>query len=374
MLRNKVIFATPNWQQISETWITRMLHSLRPHLGVIITKKTNDKTWKNVPIISSNTILHRFLRTIQGAPSPFPNLGSHRFSNKSNTLLINYADHAIETFYRWKKFKGKVFVHAHGVDFQIEAHRHTAPFDRIRNDSYKSQLVELSKRATIIANSQRTAEKLEEYGINKKNIALKYFGVPHSTKTKRNHRPNLKLLYLGRLLDFKGPDLVINAFEEAARRGFPGTLTIAGDGPLRVTCELLARRSQYSSRIFIIGAVNETEAESLYTSHDAFITHNNTGVLTNRDEAFGVTFIEAMSYGLPIISTSSGAIYEIISAAQMKLITAPADTNAQAKSIISLSSNSNLYELLSNNNILHARKNFSTLNETMSLMSILGLR
>src|SRR5207237_496371 len=112
----------------------------------------------------------------------------------------------------------------------------------------------LAQRATIIANSRSSAGRLLEVGVPANRMVIKYLGVPvPEFPPKRNKGTSgVDILYLGRLIDCKGPDLVIRAFELACDRGMDARLTVAGDGELRKSCELLRRKSRYVSRITLL--------------------------------------------------------------------------------------------------------------------------
>ncbi len=267
-------------------------------------------------------------------------------------------------------------MHVHGVDFQLEARNNYPPFEKTRDENYKKTFRQLAKRAVFIANSQNTFNYLTSEEIPQESIVLKYFGVPKqkaSVLENKIHSPKLRLLFLGRLVDFKGPDDTIKAFELACEKGFLGTLTIAGSGPLRVTCEILARKSRYKNRIRLLGEVDPQQACSLYENHDLFITHNGVGVISNRDEAFGVTFIEAMSYGLPVLSTISGAIPESVIDQKTGFLCKSGDIAEQASLIMRIASDKAIYSQLSRNAFSHANEKFTFEKEQKRITEILEL-
>src|SRR5690606_33177261 len=123
--------------------------------------------------------------------------------------------------------------------------------------------------------------------------------------------PEVQILYLGRLVDCKGPDLTIQAFSLACEQGLRGKLTIAGDGPLLAECEQLRAVSPFAHCIQLLGSVDEPTAERLRTEADIFTAHNRKGPYTNQEEAFGVSFVEAMAAALPIVSGANGSLPEL---------------------------------------------------------------
>ncbi|MCX6376314.1 MAG: glycosyltransferase family 4 protein, partial [Armatimonadetes bacterium] len=183
----------------------------------------------------------------------------------------------------------------------------------------------------------------------------------------------INILYLGRLIDLKGPDLVIRAFEIACSRGMDAQLVIAGDGPLRTMCELLRARSRFRERITLLGAVDAQTGERLRTEADIFTAHNCFGPLTLHEEAFGVSFVEAMAAGLPVVSGRSGSLPELIADGRDGLLVEPGDVEAHAGAFLRLASDPGLRQSMGEAGWRKAKHRFSCERERAQLRAILGL-
>ncbi|MXN67426.1 glycosyltransferase [Stappia sp. GBMRC 2046] len=106
-------------------------------------------------------------------------------------------------------------------------------------------------------------------------------------------RGNNNLIAVGRLVDQKGFDLLLEAFSKVARSFPDWTLTIWGEGPLR--SELEARRDELGlgERVRMPGV---TERPTIWIeTADIF-------VLSSRYEGWGIVLLEAMAAGLPVVS------------------------------------------------------------------------
>lgn len=101
------------------------------------------------------------------------------------------------------------------------------------------------------------------------------------------------LLFVGRLVPYKGVDVLIQAMAAVDAR-----LAIVGDGPLRDTLEQQTARAGVADRVRFLGAVPDKEIVPLYHACDAFVLPSVT-----RAEAFGMVQVEAMACGKPVIST-----------------------------------------------------------------------
>ena len=135
---------------------------------------------------------------------------------------------------------------------------------------------------------------------------------------RRRHRAPL-VLFLGRLVWYKGVDVLIDAM-----RTVEGTLLVVGDGPKRAELEAQARRIGLSSRVAFIGEVSDHERAAYYRAADVFVVPS-----TSRAEAFCLALLEAMAYGTPAISTEVGTATSWVNVAgETGLVVPPADARA----------------------------------------------
>lgn len=107
-------------------------------------------------------------------------------------------------------------------------------------------------------------------------------------------RPRRSLVAMGRLTQQKGFDLLLQAFARLADRHPEWTLTILGEGELRTELESLRESLGLSERVYLPGVVNNPY--EVLMQADIF-------VMSSRFEGFGNVLIEAMTCGLPVIST-----------------------------------------------------------------------
>jgi glycosyltransferase involved in cell wall biosynthesis len=126
-----------------------------------------------------------------------------------------------------------------------------------------------------------------------------------SRRTDLPARPT-RLLYVGQLLPYKGVHTVLEA---AARLRTTGrdvgvTLVGAGDEAYTRTLRDLARREALD--VSFAGRVPRTELPAVYRAHDAFVFPSIW------KEPFGLTFLEAMASGTPVISTVEGGQRELL--------------------------------------------------------------
>ena len=238
----------------------RMLEVLEPHIALIACEDAPGP-WRGINTfrMSRNDFLSRALRKLFGNNSSLMLLKLAIKRRNIKKLLINFATMAVQTRRAWEDLNVEVFVHCHGWDVHFDARSDKWPHPNIHSTNYIEAVRKLSNRVIYIANSQHTKNILMQNGIPELRIRLKRFGVEDRGDTPSSGKQasrQLKLLYLGRLVDFKGPDLVIKAFDVACGRGLSAELVVAGDGPLLSTCELLATDSPFKDKIRIHGPVD----------------------------------------------------------------------------------------------------------------------
>jgi rhamnosyl/mannosyltransferase len=101
------------------------------------------------------------------------------------------------------------------------------------------------------------------------------------------------LLFVGRLVPYKGVDVLLRAMV-----GIPARLVIIGDGPLRGELGQLASDLGVADRVRFAGTLSDPEVVAHYHACDMLVLPSVT-----RAEAFGMVQIEAMACGKPVIST-----------------------------------------------------------------------
>lgn len=134
------------------------------------------------------------------------------------------------------------------------------------------------------------------------------------------------LLFLGRLDPRNGLETVIKAMPEVLAR-HPGTrLVVAGDGPLRGHYERQAAR--LGSSVQFVGQVNG-ERPACYSEADIYLCPTTKA-------SFGVTLLEAMACGTPIVASDITGFRELIDGGEEAMMVPKDDPSAWARTIVSL--------------------------------------
>lgn len=126
----------------------------------------------------------------------------------------------------------------------------------------------------------------------------------------------------------KGFDLLIRAFARRFRGDAGVRLVIGGGGEIRDQLETLTDTSGVRSQVTFLGAIPRDAVREAMWSANCF-------VLPSHAENFGVVLIEALSTGLPVISTRCGGPEDII-ADRVGILLEPGDEEGLADALATI--------------------------------------
>ena len=112
------------------------------------------------------------------------------------------------------------------------------------------------------------------------------------------------LLWVGRMVDVKGLDTLIAAFDLAHQRQPDLQLVLIGDGPLRAALQEDVQLRGLSEHVAFVGAKSPAELSDWYRASDLV-------VLSSRSEGLPNVLREAVACGRPFVSTDVGSVREI---------------------------------------------------------------
>ncbi len=114
-------------------------------------------------------------------------------------------------------------------------------------------------------------------------------------------QPGDYLLFVGRLVPYKGLEVLLQAL---ARKDLSLPLLIAGEGPLREQLETLADDLNVDARF--LGRVSDEELPDLYRNARVTLLPS-----VNRQEAFGITLVESMACGTPVVASKLPGVQDV---------------------------------------------------------------
>lgn len=179
-------------------------------------------------------------------------------------------------------------------------------------DADKTFFIESEKRAlaharNVIVTSSATARTLAtDFAVPLEKIAIAEPGVvraARATGSIGSGDERLHLLAVGSVIARKGYDLLIEALSRQENRNW--RLTIAGETCFQPDTYARLRRQiaaeALERHVTFAGSVDEATLDTLYASADCFL-------MPSHYEGYGMALTEALARGLPVISSTGGAL------------------------------------------------------------------
>jgi phosphatidyl-myo-inositol dimannoside synthase len=137
---------------------------------------------------------------------------------------------------------------------------------------------------------------------------------------------------------YKGHEVVLRALPSVVAQIPRLAYVIVGDGDDRPRLEELADQLQVRSNVVFTGEVTEAELAALYRFSQVFVLPARTVIdaSESKGEGFGIVYLEAMAFGLPVIGPNYGAPAEIIQDGETGLLVDPEDPGAVSKALLRL--------------------------------------
>ena len=155
-----------------------------------------------------------------------------------------------------------------------------------------------------------------------------------------------------RLMEGKGHELLLDAMDAATAAAPRLTLLVTGDGPLRAQLEAQAR-SLPEGTVWFLGFIDDTRGMIGASDIVVFPT------LPSLGEGFGLTALEAMAAGVPVIASDTGALPEVVADGRTGLIVPGGDIPTLAQALIRLANDPAERRRLGTAGIARARERFS---------------
>jgi glycosyltransferase involved in cell wall biosynthesis len=140
------------------------------------------------------------------------------------------------------------------------------------------------------------------------------------------------VLYTGRIERRKGSITLLHSAGIAARHRPDIQYIVAGARHSSVSEREVARLLEDASvrdHVQILGHVAWHDLPPLYANADVF-------VMPSLYETFGISMVEAMAFGLPVVATRAGAMPEVVEDGVTGVLVPPGDAQALADAILSL--------------------------------------
>jgi glycosyltransferase involved in cell wall biosynthesis len=192
----------------------------------------------------------------------------------------------------------------------------------------------LLKRADrLVGQSRNTLEHVEAfYGVRRPSelIPLGIERPPAAMRSRREFgvpEDAFLMVTVGRVVARKATGLLVKALQAAARANTH--LLIVGDGPDAQAVRRAAAQAGLADYVHLTGQVSEERKFQALASADIFVS-------ASQHEGFGLVFLEAMAYGLPIICFDHGGQTDFLTSGETGFVVRLNDVEAFTQGIVRL--------------------------------------
>lgn len=194
--------------------------------------------------------------------------------------------------------------------------------------------------------------KIIPMGVDEKKIRI------HNNKQEIKEELSIKskytILFIGRLIEVKGCEYLIESMQSIADTNEDVLLLIVGGGPLEQYLKNKVKDKKLNKCIRFEGFVNHNIISKYYAIADIFVIPSIVDS-SGYEEGLPVVLLEGLMFGLPIIGTKTKGVLEVIKDGWNGLLVDPKNPDQLASEILKLIHNTDLMVTLSNNAQLTAK-------------------
>ncbi|MGD0351661.1 MAG: glycosyltransferase family 4 protein [Verrucomicrobiota bacterium] len=264
---------------------------------------------------------------------------------RTNCLIANFGAVNLMTIVGWLTGVPNRIAWYHTLSAQLSLDRDSA--------GLRAALLDLRKRCVyklatlIVANSQASCrDAIRTYKIPSRKCQVRYFSLPDPPPTPALGRAPT-LCCVGRFHRCKGQDVFLRAIRLLNLDSLSPKVEFVGTGPEERNCRELARKLGVADQCEFTGAVSHGEVLARMARATATI-------VPSRAEAFGLTTVESLAVGTPVVASSVGGIPEVVRDGVDGFLVPPDDPAALAAKVKLLLSDVELRRKMS----LNARERF----------------
>lgn len=215
-------------------------------------------------------------------------------------------------------------VTAHGAEFSYKP----------QWQQYRRVIAEVCRRARcLVAVSQSTLGWVQKRGITCRTFVV-YNGVAvagqqtMASMTRRAQQTRPVILFAGELVDWKGPQFLIQAIPNLQNKTAVVRIVGRDRNDYLHYLENEIARLKLRQRVILVGEVSDTDLTEEYLSADIFVFPT-----CRETEGFGLTLADAMAFGKPVVASDIGPIPELVEHNITGLLVRPGDSLSLAEAL-----------------------------------------
>lgn len=171
----------------------------------------------------------------------------------------------------------------------------------------------LKEADLVTVGTEHMASHFQQSGTAPKKVRVIPMGIDVAAfpYEERGSKRPIKLLTVGRHVEFKGTEYGIRAMAKLVEKGHDVVLDLVGDGPERPNLEKLAESLQIAGRVTFLGPLPHSQTLQAMQQADILV-HPGVVASDGTREGQGVVLAEAQAMGLPVVASRVGGIPEAV--------------------------------------------------------------
>lgn len=274
---------------------------------------------------------------------------------KLDVLHVHYAiPHAVSGFMARQitssKHDTKLVTTLHGTDITLiglePSFQPLVKFSLEQSDAVTSVSRFLREKTLTNFNTQKEIEVIPNF------VDTTLYIPGRNCRLREQVAPNGEVI-LGHVSNFRAVKRVPDTVHilQKVLEVMPAKLVLVGDGPERTETERLARELGIIDHVKFLGKQNGLP--QILSAMDLFL-------LPSQSESFGLSALEAMSCGVPVVATSSSGIPEVVVHGETGYVAEIGDVQRMAKYVVDILTNKKKRETFSENARKRAVELFDT--------------
>jgi len=217
--------------------------------------------------------------------------------------------------------------------------------------------IDKSDGVTAVSHHLRS-ETIDMFSVSKEIEVIYNFVDTHVFTQKPNNALRKKIapnnekiiIHISNFRPIKRVECVVKIFSEVLRK-IPAKLVLIGDGPDRGKAEKLCRDLGISNYTLFLGKQSDIQD---------FLSVSDLVLSASLIESFGLSILEAMSCGVPVVAPRVGGIPEVVQDGRQGFLIEPDDFDGYSTAIVEILRNTNLHQAMSKSGRERAQNYFDT--------------
>lgn len=268
----------------------------------------------NIRLLPSTSSLpgRAYRKLLRSLHIPPPGIRRRLLPEAASLIHVHFGTDAVDHWDWIRSFDVPIVVTLHGYDINIHKQWWQTPAQSPARRRYPARLLKMASdpRVHFVAVSRAIKERAIEWGIAAERVSVRYIGVdtnrfrPAGLPIER--RPP-RILFVGRLVEKKGVEYLIQALALVKAHLPAAELVIAGDGRLRPKLELLA--SQLNVPVNFLGSLS-SHAIKEEMQHARVLCSPSVTAENGDAEGLPIVILEAQACAVPVVTSARGGMHE----------------------------------------------------------------